>query len=187
MAWFAIMRDVLRPRKTIVPVLAGRRYTGRPGVSGMKQWKFLALPLVCLLFMASAACDNKESGGKSSSGPGEERIGKFKLGRGFDKDGEAVTEGRAFAKGDKVYVSFAILDAQRDAQARILWVTKPGVKVAEETKPLPRGDRVVSFTADTKTWEPGTYMVETWVVESGANGVRRLGSADFTVADSSMK
>jgi hypothetical protein len=153
----------------------------------MKQWRFLVLPLACLLSVAAAACGGKESGGRAASGSGEARVGKFKLGHDLGKDGEAGREGRSFAKGDKVYVSFAILDAQRGAQARVLWVTKPGVKVAEETKPLPGSDGVVNFTADTKNWESGTYMVETWVVESGANGVRRLGTADFTVADSSTK
>jgi hypothetical protein len=158
----------------------------------MKRLTLLVLSLVCVLAVAATACGGKESvgkesGGKSSGGSAEARVGKFKLGHGFDKNGEADREGRAFAKGDKVYVSFAILDAQRDAQARVLWVTKPGVKVAEETKPLPGGDRVVSFTADTKNWESGTYMVEIWIVESGAHGIRRLGTADFTVADSSTK
>ena len=150
----------------------------------MKLWKPFVLPLVCILSAAAAACSNKEPGARTA---GEERVGKFKLGHGFDKDGEAAQEGRTFAKGDKVCVSFAILDPNRDAQARVLWVTKPGVKVAEETKPLPGGEKVVNFTADTKAWEPGPYAVETWVVEPGPNGVRRLGSADFTVTDSGMK
>jgi hypothetical protein len=152
----------------------------------MKPWKSLVLPLACLLSVAAGACNDKESGGRSS-GPSEARVGKFKLGHGLDKDGETVREGRTFAKGDKVYVSFTILDATRDAQTRVLWVTKPGVKVGEETKPLPGGDKIVSFTADTKNWEPGTYTVETWIVESGTNGVRRLGTADFSVADSSTQ
>jgi hypothetical protein len=156
------------------------------GVFDVKPWKLFVLPLVCLLSAAAVACSNKQPGARSSSA-GEERVGKFKLGRVFNKDGEAAQEGRSFAKGEKVCVSFAILDPNRDAQARVLWVTKPGAKVAEETKPLPRGESVVNFTADTKTWEPGAYTVETWVVEPGVNGVRRLGSADFTVTDSSMK
>ena len=152
----------------------------------MKPWKPFVLPLLCLLCAAAAACGNKEPGARSRAA-GEERVGKFKLGHAFDKSGEAAQEGRTFAKGDKVCVSFTILDPNRDAQARVLWLTKPGVIVAEETKPLPGGEKVVSFTADTKTWEPGAYTVETWVAEPGVNGVRRLGSADFTVTDSSMK
>jgi hypothetical protein len=160
---------------------------GALGVFDVKLRKPFVLPLVCLLSVAASACSNKETGAGSSRAAGEERVGKFKLGRAFDKDGEAVQEGRTFAKGDKVCVSFAILDPNRDAQARVLWVTKPGVKVAEETKPLPGGEKAVNFTADTSAWEPGTYVVETWVVEPGANGVRRLGSADFNVTDSSTK
>ena len=150
-------------------------------------WKPLVLLLACLLSLAVAACSDKESGGRSSSGPKEVRVGKFKLGHGFDKDGETIREGRTFAKGDKIYVSFAILDAPPAAQARVLWLTKPGVKVAEETKPLPGGDRVVGFTAETKNWETGTYLVETWFVEPGAHGIRKLGSADFSVAEASTK
>ena len=151
----------------------------------MKLWKPFVLPLVCLLSAAAAACGNKKPGARSSHG--EERVGKVQARPCFDKDGEATQEVRTFAKGEKVCVSFTILDPNRDAQARVLWVTKPGVKIAEETKPLPGGAKVVNFTADTKTWEPGAYTVETWVAEPGVNGVRRLGSADFTVTDSSMK
>jgi hypothetical protein len=152
----------------------------------VKLWKPFVLPLVCLVSAAAVACSNKEPGARSSRA-GEERVGKFKLGRVFDKNGEAAEEGRTFAKGEKVCVSFTILDPNREAQARVLWVTKPGVKLAEETKPLPGGEKVVNFTADTKAWEAGAYSVETWVVEPGVNGVRRLGSADFTVTDSSAK
>jgi hypothetical protein len=152
----------------------------------MKRWKTFVLPLACVLAVATAACGGKKEGGspgaQASSGGSNTRVAKFKLGHDVGKDGEAVREGRTFTKEEKVHVSFAIMDAQRDAQARVLWVTKPGVKVAEETKPLPKGDGVVSFSADPKNWEPGTYMVETWVVESGDHGVRRLGTADFTVA-----
>ena len=101
--------------------------------------------------------------------------------------GEVVSEGRAFAKGDKVCVSFAILDAPRDAQARVDWIAKPGGKRAEETKPLPGGGGIVSFTAETKDWETGTYTVETWIVESGPRGTRRLGNADFSLANPGTK
>jgi len=54
-------------------------------------------------------------------------------------------------------------------------------------KPLTGRGGGGSFSADTTSWEPGTSRVETWVVESGVNGVRKLGSADFSVADSRPK
>lgn len=163
----------------------------------MKHLTSLVLALACVLAIAATACGGKESGGKKSAAkdsggkesasPGETRVGKFKLGHDIGKDGQAASEDRTFAKGDKVYVSFAILDAPRDAQARVDWIAKPGGKRAEETKPLPGGDGVVSFMADTKNWESGTYTVETWLVETGPNGVRRLGTADFTVGNASPK
>jgi hypothetical protein len=156
-------------------------------VIDMKRWKPLVLRLACVLSVAAAACGGKSPEGGSPSGQGNTRVGKFKMGHGFDRAGEATRENRAFAKGETVYVSFAILDAKRDAQARVIWVAKPGVRVAEETRSLPGGDKVVTFTADTKNWEPGTYTLETWVVEPGDQGVRRLGTADFSVADSSSK
>ena len=154
----------------------------------MKRLRFLLLPLACVLSVAAAGCGGKApERGASTSGPKDTHVTKFKLGHDLDKDGEAVREGRSFSKGDKVCVSFAIVDAQHGAQARAVWVTKAGAKMGEETKPLPSGDRVVGFTAETKNWEPGTYMVETWVVESGVRGVRSLGSADFSVVESQPK
>jgi len=173
------------PQKNDRDDLAGRSRAAIPGGLDMKRWKILALPLACVLAAATAACGGKSesgsSGGQASSGGSNTRVAKFKLGHDVGKDGEAVREGRTFTQAEKVYVSFAIMDAQKDAQARVVWVTKPGVKVAEETKPL-KGDAVLNFSTDPKNWEPGTYMVETWVVESGDHGVRRLGTADFTVA-----
>jgi hypothetical protein len=173
-------------------VLDGRRRAGRFEESDMKHLRSLVLPLACVLAVVAMACGGKESGGrpsggKESGGSAEARVGKFKLGHDIGKDGEAVSEGRTFAKGDKVYVSFAILDAPRGAQARVDWIAKPGGKRAEEIKPLPGGDGVVSFTADTKDWEAGTYTVETWIVESGPHGTRRLGNADFSLGNSSAK
>lgn len=163
----------------------------------MKHLASLVLPLTFVLAVAAAACGGKESGGRASGGkepaardsgrPVEARIGKFKLGHDIGKDGEAASEGRSFVKGDKVYVSFTILDAPRDAQARVDWVAKPGGKRAEEAKPLPGGDGIVSFTADTKDWETGAYTVETWIVESGPRGTRRLGNADFSLANPGPK
>ena len=163
----------------------------------MKHLASLVLSLACVLAVAATACAGKESGGKepgSRESGGKEsgrsadaRVGKFKLGHDMGKDGEAVSEGRTFAKGDKVYVSFAILDAPRDAQARVDWIAKPGGKRAEETKPLPGGDGIVSFAADTKDWETGTYTVETWIVESRPPGTRRLGNADFSLGNASTK
>jgi hypothetical protein len=129
----------------------------------------------------------KESIGKSSNGPAEAHVAKFKLGHNIGEDGETVSEGRTFAKGERVYVSFAVLDAQRGAQARVDWIAKPGGKRAEEAKALPGGDGVVSFKADTKNWDTGTYTVETWVIESGPHGIRRLGTADFSVTNSGTK
>jgi hypothetical protein len=140
----------------------------------------LAVGLLCA---ASTACGGKESagGGRTSSGSKDAHVTKFKLGRSLGTDGEAGNEIRSFTKGDKVYASFAIVDAQDDSQAKAVWVTQPGgTKVSEESKPLARGTGLVNFTAETASWEPGTYRVETWVVEPG-KPPRRLGSADFSV------
>ncbi len=140
--------------------------------------------LIGFLSAASVACGGKEpgAGGKPSGGAKDAHVTKFKLGRSLGADGEAGSEMRAFMKGDKVYASFAIVDAQDGAQAKTIWVTQPaGAKIREESKPLPKGAGVVAFTADTASWEPGTYRVETWVVEPG-KAPRRLGSADFSVA-----
>ena len=161
----------------------------------MTLWKSLVLPLACALSLGVVGCGGESpggsksaSGGKPSGGPADAHVAKFRIGHAFGQDGEVVDEGRTFSKGTKVYVSFAIEDAQPKAQARVFWVTKPtGTKLAEETKPLPDGAGVVSFATDTASWEPGTYMVETWVLESGVNGVRKLGAADFSIADSRSK
>jgi hypothetical protein len=167
----------------------------------MKHLTAFLLLASCVLAVATTACGGKESGdkasgaksgGRESGGKGsgtsaDTRVGKFRLGHDIGKGGEVASEGRTFAKGDKVCVSFAILGAPRDAQARVDWIARPGGKRAEETKPLPGGDGIVSFTADTKDWETGTYTVETWIVESGPHGTRRLGNADFSLANSSTK
>jgi hypothetical protein len=168
----------------------------------MQLWKTLVLPLACVLSIGIEACGDKSSaekspGGKSSGdkssvkpsrGPEDPHVEKFRIGHGVGPDGEVTAEGRTFARGEKVHASFAIADAKPEAQARVVWVTKPGgAKMAEETKPLNGRDNVVIFTADTKNWETGTYAVETWVVQSGDNGVRRIGMADFSVANSKTK
>ncbi len=151
----------------------------------MARLKSVVLPSTCALLLVVIACGRESSGGRGSSGgPPNTHVTKFKLGRSLAAGGEAGSEMRTFTKGEKVYVSFAIVDAQDDSQAKVIWVTRPGgAKVAEESKPLPRGAGIVNFTADTASWEPGTYRVETWVVEPG-KAPRNLGSADFSVSGS---
>ena len=148
----------------------------------MKLWKPFVLPLVCLLSAAAAACGNKEPGARSSHG--EERVGKFKLGHAFDKDGEATQEVRTFAKGEKVCVSFTILDPNRDAQARVLWVTKPGVKIAEgQASPEAR-----ESSTSPPIRRPGPALTRSKPGSSNPGPTAFVGSAaDFTVTDSSMK
>jgi len=141
------------------------------------------LLLACVLCLAVGACGGEQSGGKSSSLPRDAHVAKFRLGHGIGSDGQVVGEGKPIAKGDKLYVSFAIVDAEPNSQTRVTWVTKTGgAKMAEESKPLPKeGDGVLNFTVDTASWDPGTYRIETWVVEPGKPS-RRLGSMDFSVA-----
>ena len=115
----------------------------------MKHLTSLVLSLACVLVVAAAACGGKESGGRKSGAgdsgardsgrPVEAHVGKFRLGHAIGKDGEAASEGRSFAKGDKVYVSFTIVDAPRDAQARVDWIAKPGGKRAEDLFARVRG------------------------------------------------
>ena len=144
----------------------------------------------CALSLVFTACGGKPpsggkapGGGKAHSGPKNLRVEKFRLGHAFGQDGQVVDEGRKFVKGDTVYVSFAIVDAEPKAQARVVWVAKQaGTQLADETKPVADDAVPVGFTRDTTSWEPGTYMVETWVVQPGVNGVRKLGAADFSVA-----
>jgi hypothetical protein len=159
----------------------------------MKRWKALVLPLACVLSVGVAACGDNPSGDKSSadkSSRGSEgaHVAKFKIGHGIGRDGEVTREGRTFEKGEKAYVSFVIANATPAAQARVLWVAKPGgAKMAEETKPLTGRGGVVSFAAETTSWDIGTYSLEIFAVESGQNGVRRLGTADLSVAASRPK
>jgi hypothetical protein len=48
-------------------------------------------------------------------------------------------------------------------------------------------DDTFSFVAHAKYWKTGAHSQETRVVESGDNGGRRLGPADFSAADSRQK
>jgi hypothetical protein len=109
------------------------------------------------------------------------RLDAFRLGYAFGADGQVRGEGNAFAKGDKVFVSYGIREAKAGSSTKVLWVKNPaGTKMSEETKPLPADPGTVSFVADTASWANGEYAVEMWVVEPAAEP-RRLGAAVLTV------
>jgi hypothetical protein len=115
------------------------------------------------------------------------RLDAFRLGYALGSDAQVRGEGNAFAKGDKVFVSFGIRDAKAGSSAKVVWVKSPaGTKVSEESKPLPPDPGTVSFVADSAGWANGEYAVEMWVVEPSSEP-RRLGAAPLTVAASRGK
>jgi len=115
------------------------------------------------------------------------RLDAFRLGYALGSDSQVRGEGNAFAKGDKVFVSYGIRDARAGASTKVVWVKNPaGTKVSEESKPLPPDPGTVSFVADSAGWANGEYVVEMWVVEPSSEP-RRLGAATLTVAASRGK
>jgi hypothetical protein len=115
------------------------------------------------------------------------RLDAFRLGYALGSDSQVRGEGNAFAKGDKVFVSFGIRDAKAGSSTKVVWVKNPaGTKMGEETKPLPPDPGTVSFVAETAGWSNGEYAVEMWVVEPSSEP-RRLGAATLTVAASRGK
>lgn len=114
-------------------------------------------------------------------------IEKFALGYDLGPAGEVSHAGDTFGKGEKAFVSFAMVDAKPKAQARVVFLTKPdGVKVAEETKTLP-DNGLVSYVVDTKSWAIGAYSLVISVIEPGEAGPRDLGTALLTIAASRSK
>jgi hypothetical protein len=115
------------------------------------------------------------------------RLDAFRLGSALGSDSQVRGEGNAFARGEKVFVSYGIRDAKAGSSTKVVWVKSPaGTKVGEETKPLPPDPGTVSFVADTASWANGEYAVEMWVVEPSSEP-RRLGAATLTVAASRGK
>lgn len=110
------------------------------------------------------------------------RIDAFRLGYALGPDGQVRGEGNAFAKGDKVFISFGIRDAKPGSSARVTWVRHPaGTKLSEETKALPPDPGTLTFVADTASWATGEYAVAMAVLEPSSEP-RPLGAATFTVA-----
>jgi hypothetical protein len=115
------------------------------------------------------------------------RLDAFRLGYALGSDSQVRGEGNAFAKGDKVFVSYGIRDAKAGSSTKVVWVKSPsGAKVSEESKPLPPEPGTVSFVADSAGWANGEYAVEMWVIEPSSEP-RRLGAATLTVAASRGK
>ena len=161
----------------------------------MTRTKILLVLPACVLAGALASCGTKpeakpaepKTGGTAAPQPPAPpatakavRLDKYKLGAAMGPAGEATQEGSTFGKGDKAFVSFAIVDAKPKSQARVVWVAKAGAKVGEESKPLPENEGVVSFAADTKAWAVGDYSLQVYVVEPETEP-RQLGGSDFKV------
>jgi hypothetical protein len=157
---------------------------------------------VCVLAAALASCGGKKEapkpappaaetgkGGettaapKPAAAPMQPVIDAFRLGYALGPDGQVRGEGNAFAKSEKVYVSFGIRNTSSGARTKVVWLKQPaGTKLAEESKALPPDPGTVTFTADPASWANGEYAVEIWLVEtSGDQPLRRLGSATFTI------
>ncbi|MFI5179807.1 MAG: hypothetical protein ACHQPI_00240 [Thermoanaerobaculia bacterium] len=159
--------------------------------------KSFVLLLACIFLGALAACGGKpkETPGPTAAGgasvpaapaprpPGvEAHLAKYAMGYDVGPSGGVATAGATFGKGEKAFVSFAIVDAKPKSQARVVWAAKSGgATVFEETKPLPEDGGVVSFAADTKAWAIGDYALQVFVVEPGEPGPRQLGGSDLSV------
>lgn len=157
----------------------------------------------CAAFLLLSACGGKKEAPKPAAGsaaaastPAAEaapppatapanaqmRLDAFRLGYALGSDSQVRGEGNAFAKGDKVFVSYGIRDAKAGSSTKVIWVKSPsGTKVSEESKALPPEPGTVSFVGDSAGWANGEYAVEMWVVEPSSEP-RRLGAATFTVA-----
>lgn len=136
----------------------------------------------------SAAADSTPAAVESAaptapaSPKAQTRLDAFRLGYALGADGQVRGEGNAFAKGEKVFLSYGIRDAKAGASTRAVWVKHPsGAKVSEETKALPAEPGTVSFVVDTASWANGEYAVEMWVLEPSSEP-RRLGAATLTVS-----
>jgi hypothetical protein len=131
---------------------------------------------------ATPAAEASAPAAAAAPGKAQMRIDAFRLGYALGSDGQVRGEGNAFAKGDKIFLSYGIRDAKAGSTTKVLWVKSPaGTKVSEESKPLPPDPGTVSFVADTASWANGEYAVEMWVVEPSSEP-RRLGAATLTVA-----
>jgi hypothetical protein len=138
---------------------------------------------------AAAATPAAEPTGAPAAAPANSqmRLDAFRLGYALGSDSQVRGEGNAFAKGDKVFVSYGIRDAKAGSSTKVVWVKSPaGTKMSEESKPLPPDPGTVSFVAETAAWANGEYAVEMWVVEPSSEP-RRLGAATLTVAASRGK
>jgi hypothetical protein len=136
----------------------------------------------------SAAAESSPAAAEPAAAPApaspkvQTRLDAFRLGYALGADGQVRGEGNAFAKGDKIFLSYGIRDAKPGSSTKAMWVKHPsGAKVGEESKPLPAEPGTVSFVADTSGWTNGEYAVEMWVIEPSSEP-RRLGAATLTVS-----
>ena len=121
----------------------------------------------------------------SASSTVDPHVDAFRLGYAFGPDGQVRGEGNAFAKGEKVFVSFGIRDTKPGSSTRLVWVRNPaGAKLGEETKALPADPGTVSFVGDTATWSTGEYALEIWVLEPSAEPRRLAATRVHGLGDS---
>jgi len=172
----AVRVDVMMGTKSVALLLAVMAVGAVPGCSGKSK----EAPKPAAAGAGSAPADTETPVKRAAIV--EAYLTKYALGYDVGPTGSVETGGATFAKGEKAFVSFAIVDAKPKSQSRVAWVAKSsGATVAEETKPVPDSAGVVSFSADTKSWPIGDYAVQVFVIEPGEPGPRQLGGSDLSV------
>jgi hypothetical protein len=149
--------------------------------------------VAALLTVGVLACSKGDGGGGSATqgsatqGPATQApalrspfVSLYRIGRSQAPDGSTTGETDMFAAGETVYMSFTVKNAPSDAKVRLVFSTLPdNRKVAELESTSTNG--FVSFgMKDTKSWAPGTYRAEYFLLEDGKPN--SLGIHDFKIA-----
>jgi len=98
-------------------------------------------------------------------------LSDFAIGSELGPDGKVAAQKNAFAPGDPIVYSTTVGEAPPASAAKIVWMGPNETKLAEETKGIPAGQKVLNFTApDTAAWPVGSYEAQLWVVDEKVNG-----------------
>ncbi|HKF43666.1 MAG TPA: hypothetical protein VKJ00_00540 [Thermoanaerobaculia bacterium] len=130
-----------------------------------------------------------ESSGGGSSAPAASTnkdiyVDKYKIGRTVRPDGQAGTESDLYMPGETVYQSFELRNSPPDSKVKLVFTSlADGQKVAEQVNTTGK-DGLVSFEMkDTKSWKPGTYRVEYFMLREG-DKPRSMGTHDLKIVTS---
>lgn len=108
-------------------------------------------------------------------------ISKFRLGYGFGPEGTVYVDGGTFAQGESAFVSFDLNNAPAGAKARIAWNLQPTNRtLAQSEAPVSSDKPTVAIKADTATWPLGEYVLQIFLVPSGADPVS-VGTAKLKI------